>query len=152
MEEKTRKVIVDTYTLIAIVYDEVGSEARKILEEIRRRIVKGIVPNTVAYEYTVHWLKGRIPALKNIDEVKTYLREYFNVINLDFEDYIKAAEIKVRGDELLKKAKIEELRRRRLSIVDSTIIALALREKLPILTGDKDLRYVAGKMGVKTMW
>jgi len=152
LEEKTRKVIVDTYTLIAIVYDEVGSEARKILEEIRRRIVKGIVPNTVAYEYTVHWLKGRIPALKNIDEVKTYLREYFNVINLDFEDYIKAAEIKVRGDELLKKAKIEELRRRRLSIVDSTIIALALREKLPILTGDKDLRYVAGKMGVKTMW
>ena len=52
----------------------------------------------------------------------------------------------------LKKAKIEELRRRRLSIVDSTIIALALREKLPILTGDKDLRYVAGKMGVKTIW
>ncbi|RLE90093.1 MAG: PIN domain nuclease [Thermoprotei archaeon] len=152
MEEKIKKVIVDTYTLIAIVYDEVGSGARKILEEIRKRIVKGIVPNTVAYEYTVHWLKGRIPALKNIDEVKTYLREYFNVINLDFEDYIKAAEIKVRGDELLKKAKIEELRRRRLSIVDSTIIALALREKLPILTGDKDLRYVAGKMGVKTIW
>jgi len=152
LEEKIKKVIVDTYTLIAIVYDEVGSGARKILEEIRKRIVKGIVPNTVAYEYTVHWLKGRIPALKNIDEVKTYLREYFNVINLDFEDYIKAAEIKVRGDELLKKAKIEELRRRRLSIVDSTIIALALREKLPILTGDKDLRYVAGKMGVKTIW
>ncbi|RLG73322.1 MAG: PIN domain nuclease, partial [Thermoprotei archaeon] len=140
MEEKIRKVIVDTYTLIAIVYDEVGSEARKILEEIRRRIVKGIVPNTVAYEYTVHWLKGRIPALKNIDEVKTYLREYFNIINLDFEEYIKAAEVKVRGDELLKKAKMGELRRRRLSIVDSTIIALALREKLPILTGDKDLR------------
>jgi len=152
LEEKIKEVIVDTYTLIAIVYDEVGSEARKILEEIRRRIVKGIVPNTVAYEYAVHWFKGRIPALKNIDEVKTYLREYFNVINLDFEDYIKAAEIKVRGDELLKKAKIEELRRRRLSIVDSTIIALALREKLPILTGDKDLRYVAGKMGIKTMW
>jgi len=81
-----------------------------------------------------------------------YLREYFNVINLDFEDYIKAAEIEVRGDELLKKAKMEELRKRRLSIVDSTVIALALREKLPILTGDKDLRYVAEKIGVKTIW
>ena len=52
----------------------------------------------------------------------------------------------------MKKAKMEELRKRRLSIVDSTVIALALREKLPILTGDKDLRYVAEKIGVKTIW
>ncbi len=44
------------------------------------------------------------------------------------------------------------LRGRRLSIVDSTIIACALRLRSPILTGDKDLAYVASRLGVEILW
>ena len=41
------------------------------------------------------------------------------------ETYLKAAEIKVKGDEMLKMATDAKLGERRLSIVDPTVIALA---------------------------
>lgn len=50
--------------------------------------IEGVVPVTVAYEYIIHWLRSRIPALKN----------------LDLEDFIEAARIKVGGDVLLRTA------------------------------------------------
>jgi len=47
-------------------------------------------------------------------------------VNLSLEEYAEAARVKVRGDALLERAEDESLRSRRLSIVDSTVIALAL--------------------------
>ena len=153
MEAKRfREVVIDTYTLLAIVYDEVGENARRMLDDVRRGRVGGLIPLTVAYEYVVHWLRGRIPGLKSLDEVITYLKSYFRVEALEFDDYIEAARIKVRGDEILRNAKDEALKTRRLSIVDSTVIALARKKKAPIISGDKDLTYVATKEGIETIW
>jgi predicted nucleic acid-binding protein len=151
-EEKLEKIIIDTYALMAIVYDEVSDKAREILESIRRGEIKGLIPVTVVYEYVIHWLRGRIIAFKNIDEVITYLKTYFRIINLDVEDYVRAAQIKVLGEEYLRSSNIEELKSRSLSFTDSTILALAEKLEIPILTNDKDLCYVALKMGVKTLW
>ncbi len=150
--EKPRKVVIDTYTLLAIVYDEVGENARKILDGVRRGRIEGLIPVTVAYEYIVHWLRGRIPALKNLDEVVTYLKSYFKVETLEFNDYLEAAKVKARGDRMLREAGDKTLKSRRLSIVDSTIIAFAHKKKAPIVTGDKDLAYVATKEGIEVIW
>ena len=53
---------------------------------------------------------------------------------------------------MLREAGDESLRARRLSIVDSTVIALARRRKAPIVSGDRDLVYVAMREGVETIW
>ena len=65
---------------------------------------------------------------------------------------MEAAEIKHRGDELLKKVDDASFRGRKLGIVDSTIIACALRLGVPVLSGDKDLTYVATHFGVEVIW
>jgi len=142
--ERLRRVVVDTYTLIAVAYDEVGERIRDVLNGIRRGRIEGLIPITVVYEYVVHWRRGRIPALRSLDEVVTYLRSYFRVEPLGLDDYIEAAKIKVRGD--------EALRGRRLGIVDSTVIALARRVRAPILPGDRDLTYVATEAGIEVIW
>ncbi len=149
--EKER-VVVDTYALLAIVYDEVSSVGRVVLERIRSGEIEGLLPVTVAYEYIVHWYRGRIPALKNIDEVLAYLNTYFNLTMLSIDEYVEAARIKVLGDRLLRESGVEELIGRRLSIVDSTVLAIAYKRNLPILTGDKDLAYVAEKIGLEVIW
>ncbi|ABM80486.1 type II toxin-antitoxin system VapC family toxin [Hyperthermus butylicus] len=150
--EKAKKVIIDTYTLLAMAYGELSSTAASLLEQVRERRVVGIIPVTVAYEYLVHWHRGRIPVLKTVDEVVTFLTSYFKVERVEFADWVKAAEIKSKGDQFLRNSSNPLLRQRRLSIVDSTVIALALRLNIPILTGDKDLAYVAEKFGVPTLW
>ncbi len=151
-EKKSSEVVIDTYALLAIVYDEVSDNAKRVFNEIRKGNIKGLIPVTVAYEYIIHWLKGRIPGLRNLDEVITYLKSYFKILELGFEDYVQAAIMKVRGDEILKNAEEKDLRTRRLSIVDSTVIVLARRRNAPILTGDKDLAYVARKENIEVIW
>jgi len=151
-EKGLREVVVDTYALLAIAYNEVGATAHRVLDSIRRRHVRGLVPSTVAMEYAIHWYRGRIPALKSIDEVRTYLTNYFTVVELDLETYFEAAEIKVRGDEILRKAIDAGLRERRISIVDATVIALARKRRAPIVTGDRDLAFVARSMGLEVLW
>ncbi len=150
-EEGVKEVVVDTYTLLAIVYDEVSGKARRVLEDIRTGRVKGLIPATVAYEYIIHWLKGRIPGLKSIDEVVTYLKTYFRIVNLFLEDYLEVAKIKVKGDQLLKEAEDPGLRNRRLSIVDSTVVALA-QKKIPVISGDRDLAHVAKEGNIEVIW
>ena len=145
-------VVVDTYALLSMAYGEVGSKAKEILEGIKRREVIGVLPVTVIYEYAVHWYRGRIPALKSMEEVITFLSTYFKVENLTLSDWIKASEAKCYGDKLLREAEDQSLRARSLSIVDSTIIAVALRLKMPIISGDRDLTYVAKNMGVEVIW
>ena len=150
--EITRTVIIDTYALLAMAYGELSRTASEILQGVRQGSVRGIVPITVVYEYLVHWYRGRIPALRTIEEALSFLTTYFKIESLTLHDYVKAAEIKHKGDEMLRNASEPALRARRLSIVDSTVIACALRLKAPILTGDGDLAYVASGLGVKVLW
>ena len=151
-EEKPRKVVVDTYALLAMAYGELGADAVRLLQGVRRGRVKGLIPATVVYEYVVHWLRGRIPVLESIEEVLTFLTRYFTVTELSLNDWVESAKIKHRGDELLRASSDPLLRARRLSLVDSTIIATAMRYKAPIITGDRDLGYVASSLGLKVIW
>jgi len=68
------------------------------------------------------------------------------------ETYLKAVEIKAKGDEVLKMATDAKLGERRLGIVDSTVIALAKKRRAPIVTGDMDLTYVARSMNLEVLW
>jgi predicted nucleic acid-binding protein len=95
-------------------------------------------------------LRGRIPVFKSIEEFKTFITKYFKIAELRLEDYIEAARIKVEGDAMLKES--TELRNRSLSLIDSTIIWLAIKMKMPIITGDKDLAYVAKRKNVEVVW
>jgi len=146
------EVVVDTYALMAMVFGELTSTAEEVLLRIRGGRVKGIVPTTVGYEFTLQWLRGRVPGLRSIGEVEAFLRAYFVVANLTLEDFVEIARIKAEGDRLLASSGDEKLASRRLSLVDSSVILTATKLNAPIVTGDKDLAYVAEKLGLKVLW
>lgn len=149
---KVRRVVVDTYALMAIVFDEVSERAREVLMRIRDGGVEGLVPVTVVYEYAVHWFRGRIPGLRDIEELMGYLEQYFEVVELSIEDYVKAAGVKARADDILRSSQDPNLRERKLGLVDSTVLWVAIREGAPVLTSDEVLMYVARELGVETIW
>ena len=62
-ETVTGTVVIDAYALLAMAYGELSNTAREVLLSVRKRRVKGLVLVTVAYEYLVHWHRGRIPVL-----------------------------------------------------------------------------------------
>ncbi|MEM2664971.1 MAG: PIN domain-containing protein [Candidatus Methanomethylicia archaeon] len=152
MEEKGEvdSVIIDTYTLLAMAYGQLGGNAEKVLLGVRGRRILGLIPVTVVYEYCVHWYRGRIPVLKSLDEVKTFLSSYFKIVDLSMDDYMNASRIKVEGDRILRGLRV--MGDRSISLVDATIIAVAFRYKAPIVTGDLDLSCVAKAMGFKVIW
>ncbi len=151
-EEPRKVVVVDTYALLAMAYRELGVDAVRLLQGVGRGRVKGLIPVTVVYEYVVHWLRGRIPVLESMEEVLTFLTKYFTVTELSLKDWVESARIKHRGDKLLRASSDPLLRARRLSLVDSTIIVTAMRHKAPIITGDRDLSYVASSLGLRVIW
>jgi predicted nucleic acid-binding protein len=149
-KREMRTVIVDTYAVLAMAYGELGEEAEKVLLGIRRGDVVGYLPVTVVYELCIHVLRGRIPVFESMEEFKTFITKYFRIAELRLEDYIEAARIKIEGDAMLKES--IEFRNRSLSFTDSTVIWLAIKMKIPIVTGDKDLAYVAKRKGVEVIW
>jgi len=149
-EGRAGAVVVDTYAILAMAYGELEEGAERVMTQVRRGEVAGYLPVTAAYELHVHWLRGRIPALRSVEELKTFTTRYFRVVELKLDDYLESARVKVEGDEALKES--SELRGRALSIVDSAIIWLALRLGAPIVTGDEDLSYVARRKGVAVIW
>ncbi|MDK6028168.1 PIN domain-containing protein [Ignisphaera sp. 4213-co] len=149
-ERNIKAVIIDTYAILAMAYGELGEKAEEIMLRIRKGEITGYLPATVVYELYVHWLRGRIPVIKSKEELKTFVTRYFKVVELRLDDYIESAKIKVEGDKILKE--VSELAGRSLSIVDSTLIWLAQKLHIPIVTGDKDLIYVAKKIGIVTIW
>lgn len=142
------KVVVDTYALLSMAFGELGKNAEEYMIKIREGKVEGIITTTVVFEFTLHWLRGKIPSLSSIDEVKTFLSSYFKVNELSTEDFIESAKIKIQGDKILS----EELKGRKLSIVDSSLIYLAKKLGVDIISGDKDLVLVANKMNIKVIW
>ena len=46
-----------------MVYDEVSDKSREVLVKIRYGGIRRLIPATVAYEFTVRWLEGRILGL-----------------------------------------------------------------------------------------
>ena len=86
MEERPRKLVVDTYTLLAKAFGELGKRAAQLLQDVRRGRIVELLPVIVAYEYIVHWRNGRIPALTSVEEIVIFLTRYFRVENLDLGD------------------------------------------------------------------
>lgn len=146
MGETLRTVIVDTYALMAKATGEITSKANQCLENVRRGKLKGIIHPVIIYEFLLQFYKGRIPIFKTPEETLDFLETYFSTAKLSNNVALTAAEIRFKSDMLLTKLK------RNLSVCDSLTIAIAKREKLPIITGDKDLRAVAGKENVDTIW
>jgi len=150
--KKLRHILVDTYALIAAATDTTTPVAEKVFESIKLGKVIGVIHYAIAFEFIVQWAKGRIPAFKTRNEVTDFLKIFFQWRQLTYREVMEAARIKVEGDKLLRKAAHPELKGRKLSLTDATSISLAMIEDLPILTGDRDLTYVAKHMGVDIIW
>lgn len=127
-------------------------EARESLERVRRGSLRGIIHGLILYELVYHWHKGRLPGFKSEEELAVYLTTLFSSAPLSESVLRLAARIKSEGDEILKRAEDKQLRGRRLSACDAITIAVALQRSYPVLSGDADLTYVAGQIGVKTIW
>lgn len=151
MARKARMVVVDTYAIIADLTGQIPKKASSILEDIRLGKIKGLIHYLIIYELTYHWKKGRLP-FYNTNELREFIKIYFKTEPLDMETAIKAAEIKVKGDKLIQTSKNQTLKHRKLSVADVTTIAMAIKYKIPIITGDKDIKYIAEKLGIKTIW
>ncbi len=151
MGEETRRVLVDTYAIIADLTGQVTPKARQLLEEIRLGVAEGVLHYLIIYELFYHWRRGRLP-FRDEEELLDFVNSYFIVKALDTTIAIKASEVKLLGDRLLVAASNPRLRRRRLSVADATTIAIAKVENMPIVTGDIDLSYVAKNLGVSIIW
>lgn len=151
MVREIRAVIVDTYAIIADLTDNVTTHAREVIERVRKGAIKGVIHYLIVYELSYHWRKGRLPFI-NEEEIKEFITRYFLIKPLTYELALRASEIKILGDKILRRSGDPELTGRRLSSADATSIALAERLKVPILTGDKDLAYVAGRLGISVIW
>ena len=127
-------------------YGTLSERARDVMLKVREGRVEGLIPTTVAYELAVHWLRGRLPALKSLDELRTFLTSYFKVVEHSLDDYLERARVKSIGDKLVSSMG------RRLSFVDSTVIHVAKKLRAVIVSGDKDLTAVAESMGVEVVW
>lgn len=143
MEEKA---VIDTYAVLAMAYGELSERAREVMLGVREGKVEGLIPTTVAYELAVHWLRGMLPALKSLDELKTFLTSYFRVVELSLDDFLESAKVKSEGDRLVSSMG------RTLSFVDSTVIHVAKKLRAIVVTGDKDLTAVAKSLGVEVVW
>ena len=146
MAKTLRTAIIDTYALMAKATGEITSQANKHLEDVRKGKLKGVIHPLITYEFVLQFHKGRIPIFDTAQETLEFLETYFSTAELSNNIALTAAEIKFRSDTLLTTLK------RKLSICDSLTIALAKKAEAPIITGDQDLRAVAEKENVETIW
>jgi len=145
-----RAIIVDTYAIMADLTGQATPTAIKTLDSIRTGRVEGLIHYLIVYELAYHWRKRRLP-FRSEEELLEFVNTYFNIMDLSPKIAVEASKVKVIGDRLLQSTD-ERFKRRNLSIADATTIALAARLKVPIITGDVDLTYVARKTGVKVVW
>jgi len=141
-----KKVVVDTYALMAKATGEITDKANECLEDVRVRRLEGVIHPLITYEFLLQVHKGRIPVFRSTDEALDFLETYFSIINLENNIAYMAAEIRYKSKRMLMKLK------RNLSVCDSVTIALAKHIGSPILSGDPDLKRVAKEEGVEVIW
>ena len=121
------------------------------MDLVRLGEATGIVHYLIVYELAYFWRRTGL-IFDSLERIEEFVEVYFKVIELNCKLALEAAEIKIKGDELLKRAAEPTLRKRKLSSADATTLALALNLDAHLVTGDKDLGYVAERMGVKVVW
>ncbi len=151
MDGEIEALIVDTYAIIADLTGQASSKAIDFLEKVRLGSIEGILHYLIVYELSYHWRKGRLP-FRGEEELLEFINTYFTIKILDEALAVEASKVKTLGDKLLLSSGDPVLSRRRLSVSDATTIALAKRGKIPIITGDSDLSYVARKLGINVLW
>lgn len=147
-----RGVLVDTYAILAAATGDLSPPAQAVFSDLRRGVVRGVVHVLIVYEVLYHWRRGRLPGFEDESELFKYLTLAFRLVGFTEKSVRKAAEVKAVGDDLLRRAPDPSLRARRLSACDAFTIAVAIDKALPALSGDRDLAYVAGKLGVEVIW
>ena len=151
MARAGRRIVVDTYAVMADLLGQVPRTALGYLEDLRRGKVVGLIHCLIVFELAYHWRRGRLPFYDE-RELLEFVSTYFRVVTLDPELAASSARIKVVGDRLLRESGDQSLSGRRLSAADAATIAIAKRLGIPVLSGDKDLTYVAEQLGVKVIW
>ena len=146
-----RLVVVDSYALMADLTGQATPIALETLENIRLGVVKGVIHHLIIYEIAYHWRRGRLP-FHDENELAEFIRTYFITHDPSLEDVLDAAKLKVEGDRLLRDSGDKDLMHRRISASDALTLVLAKKLGAPIVSGDKDLVYVAAKIGVKIIW
>ena len=146
MGKARRKVIVDTYALMAKATEEITPKANRCLEDIRTGKIVGVIHPLITYEFLLQVHRQRIPIFKTANEALDFLETYFSTIELRNPIASIAAEIRFRSKRLLTKLK------RHLSVCDAMTIAVAKRVGSPIVSGDLDLTSVARQEGVNVIW
>jgi len=146
-----RYLVVDTYAIIADLTGSAPPAARRALESVRLGDATGVVHCLIVYELAYFWKRTGL-IFRDLEEVREFIETYFKVVELIAELALEAAKVKVEGDELLRKASEPSLRARRLSAADATTLALSLKLGAQLVTGDRDLMYVAQRMRVNVIW
>lgn len=147
-----KNVLVDTYALLAAATGDLTQAAREVFLSLRRGRVRGVVHALIVFEVLYQWRRGRLPGFRDEDELYSYLSRVFDTARITERVVRKAAEVKAVGDDLLRRAPDPSLRARRLSTCDAFTLAVALDRALPVLSRDRDLAYVAEKLGVEVLW
>lgn len=78
MARETRAVIVDTYAIIADLTGQAPNGAIKVLNEVRKGAIKGILHYLIVYELAYHWRKGRLP-FRDEEELLEFINRYFTI-------------------------------------------------------------------------
>jgi len=151
MAKKVRMAIVDSYAIMADLLGQAPPSAIYYLDMIKLGEITGYLHYLLIYELAYHWRKGRLPFTDSM-ELLEFVNAYFKILNVTPETALLASEIKVKGDNILRSASDPSLRRRKLSIADATSIAISKELGIPIITGDRDLTYVARAMKVDVLW
>jgi predicted nucleic acid-binding protein len=125
---------------------EITEEARKALDDVRRKKVHGVIHPLIAYEFLVQYHRKRLPAFDSAREALEFLNTYFGTESLTNDTASAASEIKVKSLTIVERMK------RHLSSCDALTIALAKMKGYRILSGDQDLTLVAQKEEVAVTW
>jgi predicted nucleic acid-binding protein len=153
MVGKTRgkTLVIDTYAIIADLTGNISPKARRALDLVRIGEADGIIHFLLIYELAYFWRKTGL-VFKNLAEVEEFLKTYFKIVELTPGLAIEASGVKAEGDSILRKSDDSSLYSRRLSVADAVTLTIAMKLGAQIVTGDKDLTYVAQHMGVNVIW
>jgi len=151
MAKTGRRLVVDTYAIMADILGQIPGPALEAMEQVRRGRAAGVISSLTVFELAYHWRRGRLP-FRDEGELLGFASTYFRVVEVGPRLAAAAAAIKVEGDELLRGSGEASLRGRRLSVADAVVIALAEEYGAPVVTGDGDLGYVARSRGLEVIW
>jgi len=132
--EKDRYVL-DAYAILAVLEDEPGAAAvAKIFTGQAAEFLLSLVNLGEAYYITLR-RKGEDAAEQLVNSI--FAEESLTLVDASWARIKNAARIKSGGG---------------LSYADSFVVSLAMEIKAPVITGDPEIRKIAGERGIGLIW